>query len=314
MDKWNCSLIYRMGTVTIQEQRREPAQLAADDPDSGSVQPEEELPELLIEPSRGWVSLGLREVWQYRELLYFLTWRDIKVRYKQTALGAAWAIIQPVFTMVIFSLFFGHLAKIPSDGIPYPIFSFAALVPWTFFATGLTGASNSLVGSANLVSKVYFPRLTIPISTVLSGVVDFVVAFVVLLGMMLYYGIWPTVNVVWLPLFLLLALVTSLGVGLWLSALNVQFRDVRYVVPFLTQAWMFATPIVYPSSMLSEPWRTIYGINPMVGVIEGFRWALLGSGKAPGPIIAVSSLTALALLVSGAYYFRRMEKTFADVV
>src|SRR5262245_11339668 len=272
------------------------------------------LPTLRIAPSRGWVSLKLRELWEYRELLYFLTWRDIKVRYKQTALGAAWAIIQPFFTMVVFSLFFGKLGKIPSDGIPYPIFSYAALVPWTFFANGLGQSSNSLVGSANLIKKVYFPRLAVPIATILSGIVDFVLAFVVLIGMMLYYGIVPTINTLWLPLFLLLALVTSLGVGLWLSAMNVQFRDVRYVVPFLTQVWMFATPIAYPSSLLPEPWRTLYGLNPMVGVVEGFRWALLGSNEAPGPIIAVSALAALALLVSGAFYFRRMEKTFADVV
>jgi len=273
-----------------------------------------ELPVIVIRPSHGWVSLKLHELWGYRELLYFLTWRDIKVRYKQTVLGAAWAIIQPFFTMVVFSLFFGNLAKMPSDGIPYPIFSYAALVPWTFFANGLSQSSNSLVGSASLITKVYFPRLTIPIATVFSGVVDFLLAFIVLLGMMLYYGIVPTMNVVWLPLFLLLALVTSLGVGLWLSAMNVEFRDVRYVVPFLTQFWLFATPIAYPSSLLSEPWRTLYGLNPMVGVVEGFRWALLGTQTAPGPIILVSTLAALALLVSGAFYFRRMEKTFADVV
>jgi lipopolysaccharide transport system permease protein len=272
------------------------------------------VPTLVIRPSRGWVSLKLGELWEYRELLYFLIWRDVKVRYKQTVLGAAWAIIQPFFTMVVFSIFFGRLAKIPSDGIPYPIFSYAALVPWTFFANGLTQSSNSLVGSANLITKVYFPRLTIPIATVLSGVVDFVIAFVVLLGMMVYYGLLPTLNVVWLPLFLLLALATSLGVGLWLSALNVEYRDVRYVVPFLTQFWLFATPIAYPSSLLSEPWRTIYGLNPMVGVVEGFRWALLGTATAPGPVVAVSSLAALILLVGGAFYFRRMEKTFADVV
>jgi lipopolysaccharide transport system permease protein len=271
-------------------------------------------PIVIIRPSRGWVALNLRALWEYRELLYFLVWRDVKVRYKQTVLGAAWAIIQPFFTMVVFSLFFGRLAQIPSDGIPYPIFSYAALVPWTFFANGLSQSSNSLVGSANLITKVYFPRLTIPIATVLSGLVDFVLAFIVLLGMMLYYGIVPTMNIVWLPLFLLLALVTSLGVGLWLSAMNVEFRDVRYVVPFLTQFWLFATPIAYPSSLLPEPWRTLYGLNPMVGVVEGFRWALLGTTTAPGPIIIVSTLAALALLVSGAYYFRRMEKTFADVV
>jgi lipopolysaccharide transport system permease protein len=271
-------------------------------------------PVTFIKPSRGWVSLKLSELWEYRELIYFLTWRDIKVRYKQTALGAAWAIIQPFFTMVVFSLFFGRLAKIPSDGIPYPIFSYAALVPWTFFANGLAQSSNSLVGSANLITKVYFPRLSVPLATVLSGVVDFALAFVVLLGMMFWYGIAPTANALWLPLFLLLALVTSLGVGLWLSAMNVQFRDVRYVVPFLTQFWLFATPIAYPSSLLSEPWRTLYGLNPMVGVVEGFRWALLGTQVAPGPIALASSLAALIILVSGAFYFRRMEKTFADVV
>ena len=230
---------------------------------------------LRIAPSKGWVSLKLHELWEYRELLYFLVWRDIKVRYKQTALGATWAIIQPVFTMLVFSLFFGHLGKIPSDGIPYPIFSFAALVPWTFFANGLGQSSNSLVGNANLITKIYFPRLIVPLASVFSGIVDFLLAFVVLLGMMLYYGLVPTLNVFWLPLFVLLALVTSLGVGLWLSALNVEYRDVRYVVPFITQFWLFATPIAYPSSLLPEPWRTIYGLNPMVGVVEGFRWALL---------------------------------------
>ncbi len=269
---------------------------------------------LRIQPSKGWVSLKLKELWEYRELLYFLVWRDVKVRYKQTALGVLWAIIQPVMTMVVFSLFFGKLGKMASDGIPYPIFSFAALVPWTFFSNGLTQASNSLVGSANLIKKVYFPRLTIPIATVLAGVVDFVLAFAVLLVMMLWYGITPTINVLWLPLFLLLALVASLGVSLWLSALNVEYRDVRYVVPFLTQFWLFATPIAYSSHLLPEPWRTLYGLNPMVGVVEGFRWALLGTGTAPGPIVAVSALAALLLMTSGAFYFRRMEKTFADIV
>jgi lipopolysaccharide transport system permease protein len=273
-----------------------------------------DVPVIVVKPSRGWVSLKLNELWHYRELLYFLTWRDIKVRYKQTVLGAAWAIIQPFFTMVVFSLFFGKLAKVPSDGIPYPIFAYAALVPWTFFANGLSQSSNSLVDNANMLKKVYFPRLVVPLSSVISGVVDFILAFTVLLGMMLFYGIYPTINVLWLPFLLLLTLATSLGVGLWLSAMNVQFRDVRYTVPFLTQFWLFATPIAYPSSLLSEPWRTLYGINPMVGVVEGFRWALLGTDTAPGPIILVSSLVALALLVSGCFFFRRMEKTFADVV
>jgi lipopolysaccharide transport system permease protein len=267
-----------------------------------------------IQPSKGWVSLKLREFWEYRELLYFLTWRDIKVRYKQTALGAAWAIIQPFFTMLVFSLFFGRLARVPSDGIPYPIFSFAALVPWTFFANGLTQSSNSLVGSSNLITKVYFPRLIVPISAVVSGIVDFALAMLVLLAMMAYYRVPPTANALLLPFFVLVAMVTSLGVGLWLSALNVEYRDVRYVLPFVVQFWMFATPIAYPSTLLGEPWRTIYGLNPMAGVIEGTRWALLGTDTAPGPIIVASSLASLLLLVSGAFYFRRMEKKFADVV
>lgn len=267
-----------------------------------------------IRPSYGWVSLKLGEVWEYRELLYFLIWRDIKVRYKQTALGAAWAVLQPLFTMLVFSLFFGRLAKVPSDGIPYPVFSYAALVPWTFFAQGLHQSSDSLVGSANLIRKVYFPRLVIPISAVLSGLVDCAIAFAMLICLQFYYRIIPTANVVWLPLFLLLALATALGVGLWLSALNVKYRDVRYTVSFLVQFWMFSTPIAYPSSLLKEPWRTIYGLNPMAGVVEGFRWALLGTQTAPGPMIAVSAVVAALLLCGGAYYFRRMEKTFADTV
>ena len=269
---------------------------------------------VVIRPSRGWVSLRLDQLWRYRELVYFLLWRDVKVRYKQTILGAAWAILQPVMTMVVFSLFFGRLAEVPSDGLPYPIFSFAALVPWTFFATGLTQSANSLVGSQSLLKKVYFPRLAIPIATVGAGVVDFLLAFLVLVAMMLFYGIVPTGNIVWLPPLLLLALVTALGVGLWLSALNVQFRDVRYTVPFLTQLWLFATPIAYPSSLLDEPWRTLYGLNPMAGVVEGFRWALLDTDTAPGPMMVASAIAALVLLVTGAYAFRRMEKTFADVV
>jgi homopolymeric O-antigen transport system permease protein len=267
-----------------------------------------------IKPSTGWVSLKLRELWEYRELLYFLIWRDVKVRYKQTVLGAAWAIIQPFFTMVVFSLFFGRLAKMPSDGLPYPIFSYAALVPWAFFANGLGKASNSLVGNSSLIKKVYFPRLAIPIASVLSGIIDLVLSFIVLLGMIFYFGIVPTINVIYLPFFLMLSFVASLGVALWLSTMNVQFRDVQYIIPFLTQLWLFATPIAYPSSLLPEPWRTLYGINPMVGVVEGFRWALLGTNTAPGPIIIVSTLIAIMLLVSGALYFRRMEKSFADVV
>jgi lipopolysaccharide transport system permease protein len=274
-----------------------------------------ELPIKYLRPSKGWLSLNLRELWDYRELLYFLVWRDIKVRYKQTALGVAWAIIQPFFTMVIFSIFFGRLAKIPSDGVPYPVFSFAALVPWTFFASGLQNAATSLVTNANLITKVYFPRLTIPIAAVLSGVVDFALAFGVLIGIMLFYGRVPTGNIIWLPYFLLLALVTSLGVSLWLAAINVQFRDVRYTVPFLVQFWFFATPITYPSSLLPEPWHTLYGLNPMVSVVEGFRWALLGTTAPPTPgLVLASSSAAIIALVTGAFYFRRMEKTFADVV
>ncbi len=269
---------------------------------------------LRVQPSRGWVSLKLGELWAYRELLYFLVWRDIKVRYKQTALGALWAVIQPFFTMVVFSLFFGRLAGVKSDNVPYPIFAYAALVPWTFFANGLSESSNSLVGSANLIKKVYFPRLAVPAAAVLAGLVDFAVAFTVLVGMMLYYGVALTANALWLPVFLLLALATALGAGLWLSALNVQFRDVRYVVPFAVQFWLFATPIAYPSSLLPEPWRTVYGLNPMAGVVEGFRWALLGTETRPGAMATLSALAALLLLAGGAFYFRRMEKTFADVV
>jgi lipopolysaccharide transport system permease protein len=272
------------------------------------------LPEFRIQPSTGWISLNLRELWEHRELLYFLTWRDVKVRYKQTLLGAAWAVIQPFFTMLVFSLFFGKLAKIPSDGLPYPLFCYAALVPWTLFANGLTQSSASLVSNANLVRKIYFPRLAIPISTVLSAFVDFAVTLGVLLAMMLYYGVLPGINLVWLPFFVILALATSLGTGLWLSALSVQFRDVRYIIPFLTQFWMFATPITYPSSLLQQPWRSLYGINPMVGVVEGFRWTLLGTRTNQMSILLVSSITSLAVLLGGAYYFRRLERNFADVM
>lgn len=267
-----------------------------------------------IEPSAGWVALRLPDLWQYRELLYFLTWRNVKVRYKQTALGAAWAVLQPLLGMLIFTIFFGRLAKMPSDGIPYPLFSYAGLVPWTAFANALTQSSASLVDNGQVIKKVYFPRLCVPISAVLAVTIDFLIAFTVLLGMMAYYGVQLTANIAWLPLFALLAMITSLGVGFWLSALNVKYRDVRYIVPFLSQLWMFSTPIVYSSSLLPEPWRTIYGLNPMVGVVEGFRWALLGTQTQPGPMVAVSSAAALAVLVSGAFYARRTEKTFADIV
>jgi homopolymeric O-antigen transport system permease protein len=268
----------------------------------------------MIRPSTGWVSLQLRELWEYRELMYFLTWRDVKVRYKQTALGGAWAIIQPLLAMIVFSLFFGRLAGLPSDGVPYPIFSLVALVPWTFVANGLTQSSNSLVLNERIITKVYFPRLAVPIATILAGVVDFALAFLVLLGMMAYYGIALTWSALWIPLLLLLALATALGMGLWLAALNVQYRDVRYAVPFLTQVWLFATPVAYSSSLVGEPWRMVYAINPMVGVIEGFRWVLLGTGTAPGRLISVSCVVTLLVLVGGMLYFRRMERTFADVV
>lgn len=270
---------------------------------------------LHIRPSEGWVSLHLRDLWEYRELLYFFVWRDIKVRYKQTALGALWAIIQPLFTMLIFSLFFGRLAKIPSDGVPYPLFTLTALVPWTFFVQGLSQSADTLVGNGNLIKKIYFPRLTMPLSTVSAGLVDFAISFTFLLAMMfLRYRMHPTGRVVLLPCFLLLAIITSLGAGFWLSALNVRFRDVKHAVPFLTQFWMYATPIAYPSSLLHGAARTIYGINPMVGVVEGFRWALLGTKTAPSAMIFVSAAASVLLLITGAYYFRRMEKSFADVV
>jgi lipopolysaccharide transport system permease protein len=268
-----------------------------------------------IVPARGWVNLKLREVWAYRELLFFLTWRDIKVKYKQTVLGASWAIIQPFMNMVVFTLFFGRLAKIPSDGVPYEIFSFAALVPWTFFANSVTMSSNSLVGSAQLIKKVFFPRLVVPIASVLGNVVDFLLAFAVLILMMFYFKIWPTAAILWIIPFTLLAFVTALGVGLWLSALNVEYRDIRYAVTFLISLWQFASPVAYSSSLIKDDTlRTLYGLNPMVGVIEGFRWALLGIGSAPGLMIWISAIMAVVLLITGAFYFRRMERNFADVV
>ena len=268
----------------------------------------------VIEPVEGWTALGLRELWSYRELIGFLVWRDVKVRYKQTALGAAWALIQPALTMVVFTLFFGRLAKVPSDGVPYPIFSFAALVPWSLFAFGLTQATNSLVGNQQLVTKVFFPRLAIPLGAVLSGLVDFALALLTLAAMLLWYHIPPTSHIVWLPLFSALCVITSLGAGIWLAALNVQYRDIRYVLPFLTQLWLFLTPIAYPSSLLREPWRTVYGLNPMSGVVEGFRWALVGTNTPPGAMTLVSTVAAVVMLCAGACYFRRMERTFADIV
>jgi len=276
--------------------------------------------EIVIEPSRGWLSLRLSELWEYRELLFFLVWRDIKVRYKQTLLGASWAVLQPLLTMVVFTIFFGNLAGIDSDGLPYPIFSYTALLIWTFFAQGLTQSSQSLVGSANLIRKVYFPRLIIPLSSILAGAVDFAIAFIVLLGMMAYFGIWPSVTIIYLPLLIVLAFAAALGTGLWLSALNVAYRDVKYVVPFFVQMWLFVTPVIYPTSAVTERLEHLqipgwfYGLNPMTGVVEGFRWCLLGVDSHPWPLIAASAGVSILLVITGALYFGRMEKTFADVV
>lgn len=278
------------------------------------------VPITVIEPSRGWVAVRLDELWAHRELLYFFVWRDVKVRYKQTALGAAWAVLQPLLTMLIFTIFFGRMAGIGSEGVPYPIFSYAGLLPWTFFSQGLGQASNSLVGSASLLKKVYFPRLIVPVAAVLGGLVDFAVAFVVLIGMMFWYGVQPGIGVLLLPLLLLLAAASALGAGLFLSALNVEFRDVRYVMPFFIQILLFVTPVIYPASKVTAKLEEmglpgwLYGLNPMAGVIQGFRWALLGSGMNPGPLLAAGTAVTVLLLVGGLFYFRRMERTFADVV
>ena len=270
-------------------------------------------PLITIKPQQGWAALELGDLWRYRELLFLLTWRDIKVRYAQTALGASWAVLQPLLTMAIFSVIFGQLAKLPSDGIPYPIFTFTALLPWQLFAFSLTNSSQSLVGSQNLVSKVYFPRLVIPIASVLPGLVDFAISFLVLIGMLVYYQIPLTARILTLPLFLLLAVMSALAVGLWLSALNVEYRDIRYVVPFMTLFWQYATPVAYSASLIPEKWRLLYGLNPMTGVVEGFRWALLGSGRVDG-MIWISIAIIIILFISGLAYFKRMEATFADVI
>lgn len=279
-----------------------------------SITPASSEAHIVIEPPKSWVALELKELWRYRELLYFLAWRDVKLRYRQTALGAAWAILQPLLTMVVFSVIFGQLAKLPSEGIPYPIFTYTALLPWQMFAFALSNSSNSLINSQNLISKVYFPRLIIPLASTLAGVMDFVIAFLVLLGMMAYYRVIPTLAILYLPLFLILALLSALAVGIWLSALSVEYRDVRYIVPFLTQFWMYATPIAYASSLIPEKWRLLYGLNPMTGVVEGFRWALLGMDMQSEAMVGVSAVVALGLFVCGLYYFRRMENNFADVI
>lgn len=272
------------------------------------------VPHLRIRPSRGWSALKLRDVWEYRELLYFLVWRDVKVRYKQTALGVMWVVLQPLATTIVFTLIFGNLAKMPSENLPYAVFALAGLLPWNYFSGAIGRGGSSLVGSANLISKVYFPRLIIPISSVLAGLVDFGITFLLLVALMLFYGYPPTLSWLLLPFFLLMAIATALGVSLWLSALNVQYRDVGYLIPFLIQLWFFATPVVYPSSLIPAPWSLLYALNPMAGVVDGFRWALFGSTAAPGPLILVSIAVVIVTLVSGLFVFKRMERTFADVV
>ena len=267
-----------------------------------------------IEPPRGLFNLRLGELWAYRELLYFFVWRDVKIRYKQTAVGVLWVVLQPLLTMAVFTLFFGRLAKLPSEGLPYPVFYFAALVPWMYFNYALQNATNVVVENQRMITKVYFPRLVLPLSSVLSGLVDFAIGFVVLMGVTLYYGIRPAAHAALLPGFLLLAILTALGVGLWLSALNALYRDVRYVMPFLLQFWMFASPVAYPSSLVPEKWRWLYGMNPMAGVIDGFRWALTGHGHPPAASLLVSSAAVLVILFGGLIFFQRMEGTVADRV
>lgn len=267
----------------------------------------------IIKPLHGWVPINLRELWAYRELLYFLVWRELKVRYKQTILGVAWAVIQPFMMMVVFTLFFGKFIKVPHQGIPYPLFTYAALLPWILFAEGLSRSTNSLIQGSQLITKVYFPRLIMPLSGIISPLVDFAFSFLIFIGMMFYFGFTPTAKILLLPVFLVLTLITALAVGLWLSAINVQYRDVHYIIPFLIQFWFFASPVVYSTASLPRSWHWIYGLNPMVGVIEGFRWALLGA-EPPQSLMIVSIIIILALLISGAFYFRRMEKIFADVV
>lgn len=271
-------------------------------------------PMVVIKPMKGLTSLNFREVWVYHELLYFLALRDIQVRYKQTALGIVWAVLQPVLTMMVFTLLFGRLAKLPSEGIPYPIFIFTALLPWQLFAHSLTESSNSLVQNQQLVKKVYFPRLVIPLASVLASLVDFAVAFSVLILLMFYYHVIPLYTIITLPFFILLAILSAFAVGVWLSALNVKYRDIKHVIPFLTQFWMFATPIAYSSTLVPERWKLIYGLNPMTGVVEGFRWAILGKSQPPGILFAISIGVVLVLLVTGLYYFRQMESSFADMV
>lgn len=269
---------------------------------------------LRIEPPRGLYELRTREIWAYRELLYFFIWRDLKVRYKQTVVGIAWVIIQPILSMGVFTIFFGRLAKLPSDGLPYPVFYLAALVPWTYFATALQNSTNVVVENQRVITKVYFPRILLPVSSVTAGLVDFCIVFIVLLLLVLKFGIVPGAHIVFLPLFLLLAVATALGTGLWLSALNALYRDVRYVTPFLVQFWMLASPVAYPSSLVPARWRWVYGLNPMSGVIEGFRWALTGHGQPSAPLLLASAVMVMAVLLGGLIFFQRMEGTVADMV
>jgi lipopolysaccharide transport system permease protein len=283
-------------------------------PESDGARTSPSLPTFFINPDVGWPTLELKELWEYRELLFFFTWRDIKVRYKQTALGAAWAIIQPFFMMVVFSLFLGRLAHVSSDGIPYPMFVYSGLLPWQLFSQSLAESSNSLITNERLISKVYFPRLCLPMSAVMAGLVDFLIAFAILILMMVFYGVRPTAAMLALPAFVLLAAGTALAVGLWLSALNARYRDVRYTINFLIQFWLFATPVAYPSSLVPLRWRALYGLNPMAGVVEGFRWSLFGSKEPPGPMLAVSIVMVLLLFIGGLYYFRRMEAEVADFI
>ncbi len=270
---------------------------------------------VVIQPVKGLVSLNLKDVWKYRELVYFLTWRDLKVRYKQSVLGALWAILQPFLNMVVFTIFFGNFAKMPSDGLPYPIFSYAATVPWAFFAAALSVSARSMLTSGNMISKIYFPRMIVPFSSVLANLVDFFVAFVILIGMMFFYHITPTINILWLPLFLLLAMITAMGVGLWLSALVVMYRDFGYILGFIPTFWMYISPVVYSSSMIPEKWRLLYSLNPMTGVLEGFRWALLGTQRVVTPLMfGISAVISVILFITGMFYFRRMERVFADMI
>ena len=273
------------------------------------------LPVIMLKPPKGFSALNLRDLWIYRELVFFMIWRDIKVRYKQTLLGAAWAILQPVMTMIVFTIFFGNLAEVPSDGVPYPIFTYTALLPWQLFSKALQDAARSLVANRHMITKVYFPRLVLPLASIMAGLVDFAIALVVLVGLMIYYQTPLRWSMLSLPLFLLMTLITALGVGLWFAALNVLYRDIAYVMPFLAQFWMFITPIVYPASMVPERWRMLYYLNPMTGVVEGFRWAMLGTVPTlPINMILLSVGVSLVVLVSGLFYFRFMERLFADMV